>query len=316
VWAAYVENGSLYLVEQNAAGDGLEAPQLVNEDTCHVTQVASSREQVFSYFSPCATRHLVLHDVANDERFDYGVDDVIATSVVMRSGMAFDLNYWTGPEGDSGTLWIVRAQQDPLRTLDNALIQPDVLFRNSAFAITDWDGEKGNYTSWRDDGTLDGVTTTIAEGVAELNSLGLIANYQDGVGDLLLVRGDDTTFELGQGVPLNSTRGGAFVANAAGGRGDLFVLDSNTGAPREIAQGVTRGAFMFSVQIETLLMMLSDYDDASDTATLQVRLLDTGDQFQVSNGVSELVEVGFPRPGVLYGVPAGSRAGLWFAGVR
>jgi hypothetical protein len=63
-------------------------------------------------------------------------------------------------------------------------------------------------------------------------------------------------------------------------------------------------------------MMLSDYDDASDTATLQVRLLDTGDQFQVSNGVSELVEVGFPRPGVLYGVPAGSRAGLWFAGVR
>jgi hypothetical protein len=309
-WAAYVENGSLYLVEQNAAGDGLEEPQLINEDTCHVAHVGSSRERVLSYFSPCAARHLVIHDVTNDERFEYG-DDVIATSVVLRSGLAFDLNYWTGPEGDSGTLWIVRAGSPPERTLDNALIQTDLLFRNWAFAITDWDGETGNYVSWRD-----GVTTTIAEGVAEINSLGLIANYQDGVGDLLMVRGDDTTFELGQGVPLNSTRGGAFVGNAEGGRGELFVLDPDTGAPGAVAQGVTRGAFMFSVQIDTLLMMLSDYDDGSDTATLQVRLLDTGDQFQVSNGVSELVEVGFPRPGVLYGVPVGSRAGLWFAGVR
>lgn len=310
VWAAYVEDGSIYVVEQNAAADGLEAPQLVSADSCHVNQVGSSRERVLSYFSPCAARHLVLHDVTNDEQFDY-VDNVIATSVVMRSGTAFDLNYWTGPEGSSGTLWIVRAGEPPVETLDNALIQTDTLFRNFAFAITDWDGDKGNYVSWRD-----GVTTTIAEGVAELNSLGLIANYQGGVGDLLLVRGDDTTIEIGTGVPLNSTRGRAFVGNAESGRGELFVIDPSNGASRSVAQGVTRGAFLFSVQIETLLMMLSDYDDASDTATLQVRLLDTGDQFAVSDGVSELVEVGFPRPGVLYGVPAGERVGLWFAGVR
>jgi hypothetical protein len=314
VWAAYVDNGSLYVVEQNPEGDGLQEPQLVSEDACHVAQVGSSRERVLSYHSPCATRHLVIHDLTNDERFEYA-DDVIATSVVARSGMAFDLNYWTGPEGDSGTLWIVRAGQPPARTVDNALIQTDLLFRNTAFAITDWDGEVGKYVSWRDVGGQ-GVTTTIAEGVAELNSLGLIANYQDGVGDLLMVRGDDTTFELGTGVPLESTRGRAFVGNAMDGRGELFVLDPDTGATRGVAQGVTRGAFMFSVQIETLLMMLSDYDEASNTATLQVRLLDTGDQFQVSDGVSELVEVGFPRPGVLYGVPVGSRAGLWFAGVR
>jgi hypothetical protein len=310
VWAAFVEGGTMYTIEQLATGEGFDEPQLIREDACHLSQVASSRERVFSYFSPCATRHLVLHDLLNDQIFDY-VDDVIATSVVVRSAAGFDLNYWTGPDGDSGTLWIAKAGMEPQRTLDNALIDDDFLFRDWVRAITDWNGESGTYVSWRDN-----ATKVIARGVAELNGLGLIANFQDGVGDLLLVRGDDSTFELGTGVPLSSTRGRAFVGNSRGGRGELFVLDESGTAPRSVAHGVTRGAFLFSVQIETLLMMLSDYDDDTQTATLQVRLLDTGDQFAVSDGVSELVEVGFPRPGVLYGVSQGDRAGLWFAGVR
>jgi hypothetical protein len=309
-WAAYVEDNTIYFVEENAAGDGLEEPELITTDACNLAQVASSRERVLSYFSPCDTRHLVIEDLISGDRFDY-VDDVIGTGVVVRSGTAFDLNYWTGPESQSGTLWIVRAGMPPVRTLDNALVQPDILFRDWVLTLTDWNGETGNYVSWRE-----GVTKTVAEGVAEVNSLGVIANYQDGVGDLLVVTGDDTTFELGTGVLLDSTRGRAFVGNAAGARGELFVLDPSGAAPRSVAQGVARGAFLFSVQIETLLIMLSDYDSASNTATLQVRLLDTGDQFAVSNGVSELIEVGFPRPGVVYGVPKGARAGLWFAGVR
>lgn len=315
-WAAYVEDNSIYIVEENATRDGLDDPRLVATDACHLAQVSSSRDRVLSYFSPCAARHLVIDDLVNEQRFDYDVDDVIGTGVVVRSGPAFDFNYWTGPQGNSGTLWLVRAGMDPVRTLDDALVQTDVLFRDWVLTLTDWDGETGDYKSWRPDGTGGGETKTVAKGVAEINSLGVIANYQDGVGNLLMVTGNDTTFELGTGVPLDSTRGRAFVGNAASGRGELFVLDSSGTAPRSVAQGVARGAFLFSVQIETLLIMLSDYESSSNTATLQVRLLDTGDQFAVSDGVSELIEVGFPRPGVVYGVPKGARAGLWFAGVR
>jgi hypothetical protein len=65
-----------------------------------------------------------------------------------------------------------------------------------------------------------------------------------------------------------------------------------------------------------MLMFLSDLNEEDLTAQLQVRLTETGDQFSVSTGVTELLEVGFPKPGILYNVQTSERQGLWFAGVR
>ncbi|HTM45064.1 MAG TPA: hypothetical protein VL137_08930 [Polyangiaceae bacterium] len=305
-WAAFVDGGKASLVTEGK----FDKPVSLADDVCGLSQVGSSTEQVFRFFSPCANRHLVLFDAGAKKRYEY-VDNVVTTGVVARAETGFDLNYWTGTESGRGTLWIALAGKPAVNVFDDALVEPNALFRTSAFSITNWDGEKGDYTSWHN-----GTTTTLATGVAELNNLGLIANFANGTGDLLEMHDDGTSLKLGSGVPLDATHGWAFVGNAKNSRGDLFVLEESNSKPRKVASGVAPHAFLFSVQIDTLLMMLSDYDTPTGTATLQVRLIDTGDQFAVSTGVSELVEVGFPRPGVLYGVPNGANAGLWFAGVR
>lgn len=304
-WAAYIDDGVLFFVE----ADAMDTPSVLADDVCRLWQVGSSSERVLRFLSPCEDRHLVLYDVLEDERIDY-VDDVVASSVVVRTAKGFDLNYWTGEESNRGTLWISLAGEEPVKVFDDALVQSGSLFRSWAVGVTDWNGESGNYVSWRD-----GQFKTIAEKVAEVNALGVVANFENGSGDLLQILGDDSTRKIGSKVPLDATRGRAFLGNASGERGDLFVIEGEPPA-RKVASGVGVGSFLFSVQIDTLLMMLSNFDAATQTATLQVRLLDTGDQFEVSSQVSELVEVGFPRPGVLYNVATGSREGLWFAGVR
>jgi hypothetical protein len=119
---------------------------------------------------------------------------------------------------------------------------------------------------------------------------------------------------LGEGVPRNAVRGQAFVANRSGRAGDLMSIEKGT--PKKIATGVTPRGFLYSVQLDTMLMFLSDLNEEDLTAQLQVRLTETGDQFSVSTGVTELLEVGFPKPGILYNVQTSERQGLWFAGVR
>src|SRR6185503_20734703 len=96
-WAAFIEDGNLSLVDEET----FDAPLLVSDDACRVAMVGSSRERVLTFLSPCAARHLVLYDNELVNRIDY-VDDVIATSVVVRTGAGFELNYWTGPDGHSG----------------------------------------------------------------------------------------------------------------------------------------------------------------------------------------------------------------------
>jgi hypothetical protein len=303
-WAAYVDDGDLYVVDQDFI------PQRVDGDACGVRQVGDAQDRVVRYFSPCADRHLAIWDHTTPQRFDY-VDEVITTSIVVRSGQGFDLNYWTGsdPRAEQGALWIQRASEEPVLVAEEAIIETGVLYRSSVITIDGWDGSAGNLIAWQD-----GETTSLAEGVAEQNGLGILADYEDGVGNLYRFERGRLGARLGEGVPRNAVRGQAFVANRSGRAGDLMSIEKGT--PKKIATGVTPRGFLYSVQLDTMLMFLSDLNEEDLTAQLQVRLTETGDQFSVSTGVTELLEVGFPKPGILYNVQTSERQGLWFAGVR
>jgi len=61
------------------------------------------------------------------------------------------------------------------------------------------------------------------------------------------------------------------------------------------------------------VMMLTERDADTNTSTLEIRLLDTGEDYVLNSGVTEAREVAFPNPGLLYNVVVGEGAGVWFS---
>jgi hypothetical protein len=96
--------------------------------------------------------------------------------------------------------------------------------------------------------------------------------------------------------------------------GDLFVVEE--GARRFIAHVVDREACSFSENLSSVLIYLDEFDVRTGAGKLHALLLDSGDRLRLSNDVGAYVEMGLPKPGVLYRVERGSRQGLWFAGAR
>lgn len=304
----FVADGDLYRVDEKALTDA----ELISEDACGIAPNGDRRSPTIQFLSPCQDRRLVLYSETDAATFSYG-SDVIAISKAIREGDGYFVNYWTSNDAGAeyGDFWLVQPGQEPEPVADDVFINTRVLYTETVSTIVDFDGEKGRYIRWED-----GEEKEIATDVAERNSLGILANFDGDVGDLLRIKADLTTEELGSGVPRRATEGRAFVANYDGSTGDLLVLDDINAGPRQIATGVVRRAYLFSAIVEDLLLFLSDYDLDSKTGTLGARLLNTGDQFEVSRGVSEILEVGLPRPGVLYSRRGDDRAGLWFATAR
>jgi len=114
---------------------------------------------------------------------------------------------------------------------------------------------------------------------------------------------------------LRAKRGDAFIANFDGVVGDLMWLDGGHPPAEKVGSGVGKNAFGFGVQFDAIIF-LQDRDPENGTSTLTIRLVETGDVFEISEGVSESREVAYPRPGILYSVLAGEEPGIWFAHAR
>jgi hypothetical protein len=292
-------------------------PTQVADDACSLQYLTVEGRRMLAYFSPCSERQLVLAD-----RKD-GTERVISSNVwgspaVRNIGGTPALTYLTTPDPmtSTGTLWLVRGDGEPIVIADNARATPSAVTPGGGLlAVQDWSNTGGRLVQWKDD-----VLTDVADSVIELNTLGLLAggaltllgNYDGTTGDLMRLNTDLSTDVLASGVPRGSAVADAFIADFDGQTGELRLLNRTDGSSLWLANGVTRGSFLFTRQFNGL-MMLSDRDAETNTSTLSVRLIDSMRQYVLNTGVTEAREVSLPSPGLLYNVAAGDQAGVWFS---
>jgi hypothetical protein len=285
-------------------------PELLEEDACELTYANAS---TLTYFSPCAERRLTLND-----RSTQSVRNVVGAVVATPQGVARivrgqGLLYLTNPDpaASLGTLWLLRDdEQEPIAIGDNADLSsyrftPD----GGMLTVVDWSVDSGRLIHWKD-----GEVRDVAERVHEVNTLGILANYDGRVGELMTLAPDLSTQVIATGVPQNAVVGNALITDFDGSTGNLVLVDSDTGALEPVAGGVPAGAFLFGQQFDALIL-LGDRDPKTNTTSLMFHLLDTKQSFTVNSGVTEAREVSFPAQGLLYNVLTGDSPGIWFAKV-
>jgi hypothetical protein len=305
--------GTLYTVD---AG-GSQQPVQIASDACNMRYLKLNGRRQLSYLSPCAERQLVLRDVADASVriIDTGVAG--PPSVRNLSGQSM-LTYITTDSSDSvaGTLWVLTPEQEKVAIAENTRIGPSAVTDNGGLlTVLDWASTGGRLVEWKPD-----ELTEVAQGVIEIAPLGrmenddltLLGNFDGVTGDLLRLRSDLSTELLAQRVPTRAGSADAFLANFDGEAGDLMLLDRSDGSSQPIGSGVGRGAFIFTQQFRSVLM-LADRDPETRTNTLRMHLLRADRDYVLHDGVLEAREVAFPSPGILYSVVTGDDAGIWFA---
>lgn len=307
------DGGTLYTVDALAS----EPPVLVASDACNMRYLTLNGRRQLSYLSPCSERKLVLRDVRNESSRVIDSNVAGAPSARTLSGQSV-LTYVTTESQDAaeGTLWVMSDDQAKVAVAENTRVGPSTVSGDGGLlTVLDWASTGGRLVEWKPDALKE-----VASGVIELGPLGrmenedltLLGNFDGLTGDLLRLRSDLTTEVLAQGVPTRSGNADAFLANFEGEAGDLMLLDRGDGTSLPLASGVARGAFIFTQQFSSVLM-LANRDPETRTNTLRLHLLDSQRQYVLHDRVTEAREVAFPSPGVLYSVVEGDDAGVWFA---
>jgi hypothetical protein len=326
--SASAEDGQLAYIEAGSSGSGggtlntvdargSEAPVQVATDACNLRYLTLNGRSQLSYLSPCGERQLVLRDVRSESERIIDANVAGFPSVRNLSGQSV-LTYVTTESQDApdGTLWLVNADQPKVAIAENTRVGPSTVSGDGGLlAVLDWASTGGRLVEWKPD-----ALTEVAHGVIELVPLGrldnddltLLGNFDGHTGDLLRLRADLTTDVLAQGVPTRAANADAFIANFEGEAGDLMLFDRGDGSSQALASGVARGAFIFTQQFRSVLM-LAGRDVETRTNTLRMHLLRSRRDYVLHDGVTEAREVAFPSPGILYNVVVGDDAGVWFA---
>jgi hypothetical protein len=311
--AASGDSGTLYTVDAR----GSKAPVQVATDACNMRYLTLDGRRQLSYLAPCSARQLILRDVRDESERVIDANVAGFPSVRNLSGQSV-LTYVTTESRDvpNGTLWLINADQSKVAIAENTRVGPSIVSDDGGLlAVLDWANNGGRLVEWRPD-----ALTEVAQGVIELGPLGrldnddltLLGNFDGQTGDLLRLRADLSTEVLASGVPTRSGNADAFLANFADEQGDLMLFDRGDGSSQTLASGVARGAFIFTQQFSSVLM-LAGRDAETRTNTLRMHLLRSKRDYVLHDGVTEAREVAFPSPGILYNVIAGDDAGVWFA---
>jgi hypothetical protein len=306
--------GDLFVVDAT----GTHAPQQIASDACALRYLTLGDRRLLSFLSPCSARTLVLFDRA-DSSTQVLAEQLASAPLIHGSGSNAFLTYVTAETISSsaiGTLWVWRGKDDPVSVADNARINPSAVTPDGGLlSVVDWSTTGGRLVQWKGD-----TLKNVAYGVVELESVGrldnddltLLGNYNGTTGDLLRLHSDLSTEILAEGVPMRSANDDAFLANFDGQQGELRLLNRSDGSSQVLATGVARGSFKFAQQWSGV-MMLTDRDTEANTSTLQVHMLDTGNDYVLHSGVTEAREVAYPSAGLLYNVVSGDDTGVWFS---
>lgn len=332
--AVFVDAGDLYVLE-----DVSEPPHRVHEDVCEVASLASQRMLV--YRSPCDGGSLTVLDLVTGSTT---LHEVPAPPHAFRLVRGRGDEIWTYylTEYDTtnrvGTLWIDPPDADPIRVGERADLSWVQLVPTSAeskvlgSALIDVDGVRraGRFVEI----DVDGNVREVAAGVARAFRSGLLINFDGMVGDLAPwpAWGGSATVEA-HGVPVHPfavngdllsvpvsdgpTPSEAFLTEYSASVGTLvakMVADGGkvSYGQRRVSDNVPIGGFQM-LQIIPALAYMTDFDTARGVGRLELWNHELDVVLPVHPSVSEFEEVIWPHDGILYNVPEGADAGIWFA---
>lgn len=236
------------------------------------------------------------------------------------------------PEAISGTLRLAVVTRDAeavdgvIELSTEPLVEGAGLFNGQVYE--NWNGSTGTLLTFeRDtDGRVSGLLP-LAERVVQLpggtpfSEQGVLARFDDGAGTL--VRLSTTEYDeveevvLGENVPLQNhamepeTGNFAFVHEVANGSGTLGLVRSGTVS--DVAEGVFVNTVRFLEQPRGVVYLSRS---KRGVAELHAWLIDSELDLKIQDNVSEYRTLPWPSPGVLYAIPSGDDAGLWFSKAR
>lgn len=349
--AAIMREGALYLLDDIATGK----LRLVADDACHLGPAgpgsgsgwSGTGQPFISYIGPCATGEIRLYDVEGNTT--YRVNGPIGTSpfrvVVSITSLQFyvvvDSSIEWGPGTDysapeAGTLWGGRLSPEDDSTItaevvgENALVSITSLYYNQfepkIRVLVDRDGQLGRLVEWQPGQE---APKPLAQKVRETSGDLALANYDGEVGDLMTLLGS-TPELLASGVSglgavswSTSDVGQALAVVAEGDRdtGRLFTYyvegeDAQVlnASPRLVAKQVVVDQMEIFPGVPAV-GYLRQFDPDSGTGILGLYFVNSNDGFEQA-GVSEWQPTTWPEVGILYVVPNGKSAGVWFARVK
>jgi hypothetical protein len=237
----------------------------------------------------------------------------------------------------SGTLWAERlGSGQPLRGPERALF-PSLSWRDTARVrvLADFDGDVGRLVEWDLDS---GEILEIARGVVDFGQDWALADFDGTAGDLLQVSASLTTRVLAHGVSgrpreprfangcltcLDSLAEAeavhaALLSDYDGSTGTLLLLSRPARASNPesevVAHAVPKDGYQMLYGGDAIVY-IDEYSADAQSGRLEARFLKTADTFSV-DGVASFYEVGWPDPGLLYAIPEGPSAGVWYARLR
>jgi hypothetical protein len=238
----------------------------------------------------------------------------------------------------AGTLWAERLGSGlPVRGPERALLASVVWTGREALAIADFDGTTGRYVRWNVDS---GELFEIAQGVVDFDFGWVLSDFDGTAGTLRQLFPDFSSGVLAYGVPdrgsqplfqgsclvascnselLSNTIKWAVLSEYDGETGTLLLFTRPAdgpgyGQPELIERNIPAGGYGLLHEGDALLY-LKDYSASTGSGELNARFVRTADTFAVPN-VDRFYETSSPDPAILYSVPDGPKAGIWYARLR
>ncbi len=330
---AVQDDDGLHALIPDWSGPGFSF-KLIDPDACALGTTGADVAWVVVH-SPCSDDHLVAESidptgVEDVQRLPFAAQADSQSAKIVRfstsTASSTDLVVYylkdLDPSTGLGTLFAAKPDGQPVEVGTSAAIERAFLLEKGSawtgFALVDVQAGLGRLVRWQ----WDGVQETLAENVDRTaNVPGFLANYDGHAGDVLSVDVHGDTAVQQSGAPPFSTtlRSSDYewavrLEHFDGVTGDLTLAKGLDSSFETVARRVPPNQYQFTTIIPLPgFAYLGNYDETSLTGTLFVQNLTLGSTLTVAKNVSDFVATNYPLPGILYAIPVGQNAGIWFA---
>jgi hypothetical protein len=285
--------------------------------------------------SPCNDPHLVAEQVSPailrgrrtlEAQADFGAAEVMGDLITSPDPTSLAVSFLTDvdPTTGLGTLFVAQETGEAVQLGSNAPLYASLISDPASvwagIAMVDMQAGLARMIHWN----WDGSTEVMAENV-EINAevSGFLTNYNGHSGDLARLGNGANLTVVQQGIPdfdssvySSSYQWELHLEHYDGVSGDLMFAaePALTGSFKVAASRVPLNQYQELVQLPLDgFAYLGGYDEKALSGSLFVQNVSLGSTMLVASHVSDFAATYYPFPGILYAVPSGDSAGIWFA---